>query len=66
MTDVITLKALHDNYIYLYPYDSTNAVAIDPCDTALVLKELQQRKLTLKMALVTHHHFDHTAGISDL
>jgi len=66
MTDVITLKALHDNYIYLYPYDSANAVTIDPCDTALVLKELQQRKLTLTMALVTHHHFDHTAGIGDL
>ena len=66
MFPVITISALGDNYIYLCCYHQNNAFVVDPGESRTVLRMLEDRGLTLTDVLATHHHFDHTAGISDL
>jgi len=66
MDSVITIPALGDNFIYLYRYNQNAALAVDPCDSSLVLRTLKEHGLNLKMILITHHHWDHVAGICEL
>ena len=66
MDSVITIPALGDNFIYLYRYDQSDALAVDPCDSSSVLRVLQEHGLNLKMILITHHHWDHVAGTDEL
>jgi hydroxyacylglutathione hydrolase len=62
MEKVITIPALGDNYIYLCQYSPTQAFIVDPGDAAPVLKAIQQNQLTITHILITHNHYDHTAG----
>jgi hydroxyacylglutathione hydrolase len=66
MDSVITIPALGDNFIYLYRYNKSDSLAVDPSDGSLVLRILREKGLSLKMVLITHHHWDHVAGASDL
>jgi hydroxyacylglutathione hydrolase len=66
MDSVITIPALGDNFIYLYRYNQNDSLAVDPCDGSLVLRILKEQGLNLTMILVTHHHWDHIAGASEL
>lgn len=66
MVSVVTIPALGDNFIYLYRYDKNNALAVDPCDGSAVLDSLNEHNLNLTTILITHHHWDHTGGVSDL
>lgn len=66
MDSVITIPALGDNLIYLYRYGPGRSLAVDPGDCSAVLRVLKEQKLALEMVLVTHHHWDHTGGISEL
>jgi hydroxyacylglutathione hydrolase len=66
MDSVITIPALGDNFIYLYRYNKSDSLVVDPSDGSVVLRTLQEQKLSLKMILITHHHWDHVAGASDL
>ena len=66
MVSVVTIPALGDNFIYLYRYDKNNALAVDPCDSSAVLNSLNEHNLNLTTILITHHHWDHTGGVSDL
>lgn len=66
MDSVITIPALGDNFIYLYRYDRSNALLVDPSDASLVLGTLRENGLDLTTVLATHHHWDHTAGIIEL
>jgi hydroxyacylglutathione hydrolase len=66
MDSVITIPALGDNFIYLYKYSENDSFAVDPSDSSVVLRILQEQKLSLKMIFITHHHWDHVAGASDL
>lgn len=64
---VITLRALADNYIYLLLNDAVpEAAVVDPGDAAPVLWHLQNSGRRLKAILNTHHHGDHTGGNADL
>jgi hydroxyacylglutathione hydrolase len=63
---VITIPALGDNFIYLYLYDQHNVLVIDPGQSSSVLRILKKRGLSLATVLVTHHHWDHVAGIDEL
>jgi hydroxyacylglutathione hydrolase len=66
MDKVITIESLGDNFVYLFLYDQTNAIAID-CGTASgILKTLQSQNLRLDSVLLTHHHYDHTAAAKKL
>lgn len=71
--DVITLKALSagrltagDNFIYLWLYDETKALAVDAGDAEAILRAIKEHKLTLTHILLTHTHYDHTAGAAKL
>jgi hydroxyacylglutathione hydrolase len=66
MDSVITIPALGDNLIYVYPYDQNECLAIDPGDGSAVLPLLKEHGLKLRTILVTHHHYDHTAGVTEL
>ena len=63
---VITIPALGDNFIYLYRYNQSNALVVDPSDSSSVLSTLEKQKLSLTMVLLTHHHWDHIAGTVEL
>ena len=66
MDSVITIPAHGDNFIYLYRYNQNDSLAVDPGDSSLVLRILREQGLSLKMILITHHHWDHVAGAADL
>lgn len=63
---MITVRALGDNLIYLYRYNQSDCLAVDPGECRSVLKILKEQNLSLKMILVTHHHWDHTGGVAEL
>ena len=66
MEPVITISALGDNYIYLCRYYRNDAFAVDPGEAKAVLEVLKKHGLNLTDVLITHRHFDHTAGIETL
>lgn len=67
MLTVLPLPVLADNYIYLlHDQDSRQTAAVDPGLAKPVLDALSLNGWQLSHILVTHHHSDHTAGISEL
>lgn len=67
MNTIIPIKALGDNYIWLYANLDNNACFIvDPGDAEPVINTLSHHGFDLKAILITHHHFDHCAGVADL
>jgi len=66
MDSVITIPALGDNLIYLYRYNQSDCLAVDPGECRSVSKILREQDLSLKMILLTHHHWDHTGGVAEL
>ena len=66
MDSVITIEACGDNFIYLFRYGDNDAFVVDPSVSAPVLQRLNDDGLNLKMALITHHHWDHLGGVGDL
>ena len=65
MINIKPLKAYTDNYIWLL--ESNEGVSVvDPGDAKPVLDYLNKTNKNLKDILITHHHFDHTAGVPEL
>lgn len=54
-----------DNYIYLV-IDDGQAAVIDPAAAVPALKTAERLGVDITTIMVTHHHFDHTAGIHDI
>lgn len=66
MVDKTIVLTCGDNYVYVYPYDGSNALVVDPSDAPIVLRALETQGLTLTTVLLTHHHADHTVGVGEL
>ena len=65
MLSVKPIKAFTDNYIWLV---STNegSIVIDPGESKSIQKLIDNKTIDLKGILITHHHYDHTNGLSEL
>ena len=59
------IHAFTDNYIWVIRND-TRVTLVDPGDPAPVLQYLHENDLILQDILITHHHWDHIGGISQL
>jgi hydroxyacylglutathione hydrolase len=67
MPEILPIPAFNDNYIWLI-CDRTTGLAwvVDPGDAAPVIDALARMQLQLEGVLITHHHFDHVGGLSEL
>lgn len=66
MANATTVLTCGDNYIYVYRLTDSKVLVVDPADAAQVLDRLERQGLTLTTILLTHHHWDHTAGVTAL
>lgn len=68
MDQISCIPALKDNYIWVLHArgDDPRVLVVDPGDDEPVHDWLRHSGLTLAAILVTHHHWDHTDGISAL
>lgn len=65
MIEITALPAFADNYIWLLRAHGCIAV-VDPGDAAPVLAHLESSGDRLCAILATHHHPDHTGGITEI
>ena len=65
MINIEPIKAFSDNYIWLVTTNE-GSIVIDPGESKNTLDLLKNKQIDLSGILITHHHFDHTGGISDL
>ena len=65
MFEVVGIPAFDDNYIWIL-HNGTSAVVVDPGDDEPVAEFLKDNKLVLDAILITHKHWDHIGGISQL
>ncbi len=65
MPEIVPIPIYEDNYVWLIVYQGS-AWVIDPGEHTAVIAALEQRRLSLKGILVTHHHWDHINGIKPL
>ena len=65
MISVICISQLKDNYSYAI-LKNNEVIIIDPSDSISILEFINDRQLSLKAILLTHHHSDHTAGVEGI
>lgn len=64
---IFPIPAFKDNYIWMWINEADKtAWVVDPGDAAPVIAELEKLKLNLAGILLTHHHHDHSGGITTL
>lgn len=64
---VTAIPAFNDNYIWAISQENNNAIyVVDPGDANVVIDYLTVNKFQLAGILITHHHPDHTGGVSAL
>ncbi|MEK9649111.1 MAG: hydroxyacylglutathione hydrolase, partial [Gammaproteobacteria bacterium] len=67
MLEVSPIRAFYDNYFWLFREKTSRECGIvDPGDAGPVISYLEANDLELSVILITHHHADHTGGISAL
>lgn len=67
MLEVSPIRAFYDNYFWLFREKTSHECGIvDPGDAGPVISYLEANDLELSVILITHHHADHTGGISAL
>lgn len=65
MYSVLTIPAFQDNYIWLIRQEK-HCLVVDPGSAGPVLERLDSLGLALDAILLTHHHQDHTGGVTEL
>lgn len=65
--EIHQFAVLSDNYcVLIHDRETGETAAIDAADSDAILKALQQKRWSLTHLLITHHHWDHTDGLSAL
>jgi hydroxyacylglutathione hydrolase len=62
MSHVELIPIFDDNYVFMI-VEENEAVLVDPGDARAALALIEQKNLSLKAVLVTHHHPDHIGGL---
>ncbi|UAW63953.1 hydroxyacylglutathione hydrolase [Mycoavidus sp. HKI] len=65
LLEYVAVPAFQDNYIWLVS-DGQAAFVVDPGDATPVIAQLRERGWHLSAILLTHHHYDHVAGVASL
>lgn len=65
MLDILPIRALKDNYIWLIKHENQVAI-VDPGEAEPVIEYCDSHGLRPCAILITHHHWDHTNGIAEL
>lgn len=65
MLIVKSIPAFTDNYIWAI-IQNNQCILVDPGDSEVSLAFLEEHNLELNAILLTHHHKDHTGGVSQL
>lgn len=63
---LISIPAFQDNYIWLLTKDHKTTIIVDPGEAQPVIDTLTQQQLIPDAILLTHHHNDHTGGVTQL
>lgn len=64
---VVPISAFADNYMYLLIDEkSKEAAVIDPVNIESIDKAVKEFNVKLTSSLVTHHHWDHACGVTDV
>lgn len=67
MIQILNIPIFQDNYIWLIVNENTKRViAVDPGDAKPLINYLKNNHMELDAIFITHHHWDHTGGISEL
>ena len=64
--DIKAIPAFDDNYIWMLTAGGKTCAVVDPGDEDPVLEKLEEQGLELRYILLTHHHHDHTGGVTAL
>ena len=59
------IPEFNDNYLWTLSNDQGFAVVVDPGDAQIVLKKMQDGLKPIAI-LITHHHWDHIDGLTEL
>lgn len=62
---ITRIPAFSDNYLWLLD-NGQSAIVVDPGDAQAIINHIEARKLSLDYILTTHHHPDHTGGVTEL
>ena len=65
MIDIVPIKALSDNYIWLLTTNE-GSILVDPGESKKIIDLIEDEAIDLKGILITHHHYDHTNGLNDI
>ena len=61
------ITQLKDNYSFvIYSKKNNNSIVVDPAEATSHIKFIKENNLNLHSIYITHHHKDHTAGVTDL
>lgn len=64
---IYPIPTLKDNYVWIIINEpQRSALVVDPGEALPVIHYLKQHQLALHGVLITHHHWDHTNGVSEL
>ena len=64
--NIKVINQLNDNYSFILYNDGEDASVIDPAESLPIIEFIKNNNLKIRDIFITHHHKDHTSGISGI